>query len=132
MDKTDFGSRKRRRNGSSFAKDPAVAKAARTHGIAYKHGLDMARRVWASINTGSRVEQNAPAPGARKRGSGRKTVLDPWVLELAKAQAKIWRGYFSVDDMWEFLQHKCEEERCVMDFSRSAVYKARERWLGAR
>ena len=80
--------------------------------------------MWAGINTGSRVELNAPAPGARKRGSGRKTILDPWVLELAKSQAKMWRGYFSVDDMWEFLQHKCEEERCVMDFSRSAVYEA--------
>ena len=29
------------------------------------------------------------------------------MLELATKQAKKWRGYFSLDDMWEFLRQRC-------------------------
>ena len=112
-----WDNRNRKRDGRLEA-TAAVAKAARAVGIAPKNAMRTVRRTLQHIRKGARVEESAPPPGARQPGSGRKELLKPWMLELATKQAKKWRGYFSLDDMWEFLRQRCMDEGWDLDFSR--------------
>lgn len=116
----------RKRDGRLEA-TAAVAKAARAVGIAPKNAMRTVRRTLQHIRKGARVEESAPPPGARQPGSGRKELLKPWMLELATKQAKKWRGYFSLDDMWEFLRQRCMDEGWDLDFSRRTVGRAMQR-----
>ena len=86
--------------------------------------MRVVRRLWGRNQSGERAEENAPAPGARKSGSGRKHILKPWMLEVATEHAKKWRGYFSLDDMWEFLQRKCVDDDLRVDCSMDTVWRA--------
>jgi len=82
------------------------------------------RTAWERNKPGVRVEENAPAPSARKPGSGAERKLTDEILEEMTKQGKKWKGYFSIDDMWEFLQHKCIDSDWRTDFSRSCVWRA--------
>ena len=110
-------------------KDAGIAKAARAGSFDRKNVLRTVRTAWEQNRPGERVAENAPAPCARKPGSGAERKLTQDMLEEVTKQGKKWRGYFSLDDMWEFLQHKCIDKGWRTDFCRDTVWRAMN-WLG--
>ena len=116
--------RPRKRKAGRFVKDAGIAKAARAGSFDRKNVLRTARTAWEQNRPGERVAENAPAPCARKPGSGAERKLTQDMLEEVTKQGKKWRGYFSLDDMWEFLQRKCIDEGWRTDFCRDTVWRA--------